>query len=67
MSKKHYIAVAEIFAGDLKANYNNEQAFLAVRNVCLSMAQLFQRENERFDRATFFKACGLTPDGLHLL
>jgi len=62
MTRKHFEDIAAIIAGDLASHRNTPIAYYAIRNVALSLADQFRRENPRFDRVRFLKACGLTAD-----
>jgi hypothetical protein len=62
MSKRHFEAIAAVIAGDLASHRHNDSAYYAIRNVALSMADLFRRENPRFDRVRFLRACGLRDE-----
>jgi hypothetical protein len=59
MSKKHYEAIAAIFAGDY-ASAKNDDCRRVVVGLALSLSDIFKRDNENFDRMRFLKACGLT-------
>lgn len=64
MSRKHYKAIADIFAGEI-ACINREiesGRFYSVRNIALSLSQEFAKENPRFNQTRFLTACGLTAD-----
>lgn len=63
-TKKHFTAVADIIAGDLACHRGDTDrtAYFAVRNVALSLSDLYARENPRFDRVTFLTACGFKPE-----
>ena len=61
MTKKDYIDVASVLAGDLAAAGPGEKR--VVRNIALSLADKFTQANSRFDRAKFYTAVGLTSDG----
>lgn len=54
LTRKDYKAIAEI----IKANTNNECAAGAY-NIGLELADYFAKDNPRFDKDKFLKACGL--------
>ena len=59
MTRKDFITVAQILnAANLPdvPEINQQTRILA-----LSFCDVFQRDNPRFDRARFLKACGVTP------
>lgn len=61
MTKKHFEAIAEIVANipggfDHIAGNDTKNARKALAN---ELADYFQRENARFDRAKFLKACNV--------
>lgn len=58
MSRKHYVEVAAILAGDL-ATASNEGERNKVRGIALSLADMFKRDNSRFDRERFYAAVGI--------
>jgi len=64
MTKKHFETVAAVIAGkvgydhstiDFDAGYNT-----ALKDLAVSLADTFEDENPRFDRAIFLLACGIT-------
>lgn len=59
MSRKHYTEVAEILAAEIAVNRDNMSVTLAIRNVALSLADMFKRDNGNFDRQRFYAACGI--------
>ena len=63
MSRKHFVALAAIFAGDL-AGCRTEGERNKVRGIVLSTADLGYQSNAFFDRAKFYAASGLTADGM---
>lgn len=50
MSRKHFVEVAKMIAAETDR--------VAALRFAEGMANLFQRENERFDRNRFMSACG---------
>jgi hypothetical protein len=61
MTRKDYIALAEVIAGEVATG--NMWQKMTSSNIARSMADVFKRDNERFNRETFYKACGLGPTG----
>lgn len=59
MSRKDYVAFAEVIALEIKANIPATKAEQAVIDVAKSMADVFKRDNPNFDRARFLTACGI--------
>jgi len=59
ISKKHSEAIADELraARDLDSNMAAQQA---VERVAEGLSVVFARENPRFDKAQFLKACGVT-------
>jgi hypothetical protein len=53
MSRKHYIAIAAIFAD--ARSFTKDPIALAL--VASRLADTFARENQRFDRVRFLAAC----------
>ncbi len=58
MSRKHYIAVAAILAGE-RALATTDAERRNVDNIARSLADVFKRDNGRFDRQRFYDACGM--------
>ena len=57
MSRKHYIATAEVLAIERKqATTDGERQ--AIDNIARGLADVFKRDNGRFDRERFYYACG---------
>jgi hypothetical protein len=54
MSKKHFEAIASILAGEMAISSAPERHRVWV--ITLAMADYFARENERFDRESFYGA-----------
>ncbi len=63
MSRKHFRALAEIFAGELSVNRDNVETCRAIRCVILSTADLCKQSNSDFNRARFYLASGLDASG----
>jgi len=59
MSRKHYEAIAKVFAGDYATAANDGERRKVV-GIALSLSDVFQQDNPRFDRVRFLQACGLT-------
>ena len=57
MTKKHFEEVARTFNLELKFAPEEEKAGL--HKAIHLLAGIFKRDNERFDKARFLKACGL--------
>ncbi|MGO9154386.1 hypothetical protein [Mycobacterium sp.] len=55
MSRKHYIEIARVLAGDY-ASAASDSERLVVRGITFSLADVFAKENTRFDRARFYGA-----------
>ena len=58
MTKKHFVEIAAILAGDL-ATAANDGERNKVRGIALSMADMFKRVNPNFDRERFYAAVGI--------
>lgn len=54
--------IANVLAGDLAIARDTPIAYYTVRNVALSLADLFGRESDHFDRRAFLTDCGLKPE-----
>lgn len=65
MTKKDYVRFAAIVSkrmDDAKGRgerSGRSEAVTALTKFATDLADLFQQDNERFDRARFMKACGL--------
>ena len=61
MSNKQTQAIAAIFASNLELARQNEDAAPAAAIRCCidDFAELAQKENPRFDKPRFLKACGV--------
>ena len=59
MSRKHYIAIAKVFAGDYACCKSDDERRVVV-GLALSLSDIFRQDNPRFDRIKFLKACGLS-------
>lgn len=56
MTRKHFIAIAAIIAGDYACCANDGERN-RVRGIALSMSDVFFASNPRFNRARFLEAC----------
>jgi hypothetical protein len=59
MSRKDYVAIAEIIAGDYASANPAEKG--KVFCMTLSLADYFAQENPNFNRARFYDACDFGP------
>lgn len=57
MTKKHFTEVANMLAGEL-ATATSYPERLVIRNITLSLADIYKRENPNFDRERFYAAVG---------
>lgn len=57
MSRKDYVAIAEVLSGDLATAANPGEAF-KVTGIAKSLADVFKRDNPNFDRQRFYAAVG---------
>lgn len=62
MSRKDYIAIAEIIAGDYATCGTSEERY-KVRGVVFSLAHFFRKDNEQFNCERFYNACGIPRYG----
>lgn len=58
MSRKHYVKVAAILAGDL-ATCANDAERNKVKGIAHSLADMFKQDNSAFDRDRFYSAVGM--------
>jgi hypothetical protein len=58
--RRHYEVIAEIFAEDDRQSplFDSEERL----RLAMKFAQVFTRDNPRFDRARFLFACGVPED-----
>lgn len=56
MTRKHYRETAAILAAEIAIHGRESSEACAVANVGRSLADMFARNNERFDRARFYNA-----------
>lgn len=65
LSRKHYTAVADVFAPRLvNAPTGTDWDFgytCAAKAIANDLADIFAADNPAFDRARFLAACGVTP------
>ena len=59
MTKKDYIAFANIIKKAKEANKNNEAAQVAANEIARELAVHFQMDNGAFRAFTFLEACGV--------
>jgi len=62
MTKKDYQIIATVFKKKIDPIYNNytrNTEWSLLENLVIDMADALQADNERFNKDTFFKACGL--------
>lgn len=64
MTKKHYIAIANIINNEIEANFQMTGAdgkvsiaVVALKDVAGEMARFFADDNKNFDQAQFLEAC----------
>ena len=57
MSRKHYVEIAAILRAEHAISRSTETK-VAVRNIAHSLADVFARDSDRFDRARFYAAVG---------
>jgi hypothetical protein len=58
MTRRHYIAVAALLAGERALARHHVVELRVVDNLTLSLADLFKADNARFDRERFYAAAG---------
>lgn len=58
MSRKHFVAVAAILAGE-RALATTAAERRSIDNIARLLADVFKRDNGRFDRQRFYDACGV--------
>jgi hypothetical protein len=58
MTRKDYVLLAEALASVRPSVHDTRQSDVHMRD-CRAVAEALARENERFDRARFLKACGI--------
>lgn len=62
MTRKDYIAIAEVIKDDADYYGDASDAKVALREVAGALCDVFERGNHMFDRARFLKACGFSDD-----
>ena len=60
MTRKDYVAVANILAGDIASHKHAPAQRVAIENVGLSLEDWFAKDNPRFDRDRFRIAAGIS-------
>jgi hypothetical protein len=55
MSRKHYVEIAAVLAGDY-ASAGSDAERRTVRGIAFSLADVFVKDNTRFDRRRFYGA-----------
>jgi hypothetical protein len=63
MSRKDYVSFAEVVKLNIELSNHSTIACVAFAQVARDMAVVFKRDNSRFDKVRFFRACGLSDDG----
>lgn len=63
MSRKDYVALAAVIAGEVASAAGNKDKLRTSSNIARSMADVFKRDNPRFDRERFYVACRLDSTG----
>ena len=63
MSRKDYVAIAAVIAGEVACAGGNKYKLRTASNIARSMADVFARDNSRFDREFFYTACRLDKTG----
>jgi hypothetical protein len=63
MSRKDYVAAAEIIAAGLESASLSVEATVVVTQLANAFADHFKADNPRFRYDTFFAACGLDSHG----
>jgi hypothetical protein len=58
-----YESIAAILAAEISVNRHNPDVVMAVRNIVLSIADMYRRDSSRFNRSRFYRAAGLEADG----
>ena len=63
MSKKHYVAIAEIIRQERETVESDDKILCGMENtsraLAWNLANYFASENPRFDTVRFLKACGI--------
>jgi hypothetical protein len=61
MTRKDYELIASVIARRVDSAGDEFTELNAITKVGVSLSAEFQRQNPRFDRERFLKACGLIP------
>ena len=59
MSRKHYTEAASILATERDRSSDSPRTLATLDRVARDLADMFKRDNGRFDRARFYAACGI--------
>ena len=60
MTRKDYVLIAEALARPIKPVIGHEHAMkIAWEEACANVADALAKDNPRFDRARFLRACGV--------
>lgn len=59
MTRKAYQMIADKIACEIACHRDDTKALAALRGLAFALADGFQAQNERFDRAIFYRACGM--------
>lgn len=59
MTRKDYQAIAKIFDAEISVRKDTTPGALAIKSVVYGLADIFARDNPRFDREKFYTACGI--------
>jgi hypothetical protein len=60
---RDYESIAAVLAAEIAVNRHNPDVVMAVRNIVLSIADVYRRDSSRFNRSRFYRAAGLEADG----
>lgn len=68
-TKQHYEAIAKILDGKtcVQILSDNPSLYLLKQQVVEALANMFEEDNERFNRNKFFDACYTSPDVLKVI
>lgn len=58
-TKKHYVAIAKIFADEIKLTTRMDDTYAVLASVAGQLATVLKEENPRFDWYKFLEACGV--------
>jgi hypothetical protein len=62
MTRKHYVALAAVIAGEV-ATATDQRQVRTSSNIARSIADVAMQDNPFFDRVKFYLACGLDNTG----